>query len=262
MIDPAKSSDASKRFAGRVAVVTGGSAGIGREVCLELARAGAKVVIAARGAVEGEKAAEMVRGEGGEAVFVSTDVTQAASVKAMVDACIEHFGRLDFAFNNAGVTGSVTDEIVDYPEETFDNTIAVNFKGPWLCMKYEIPEMLKLGAGSIVNCASSAALRGGARASAYYSSKHALLGLTKSVALETATRGVRINAICPGLVQTEMVDREFANAQEKLASLTGRIPMGRFAAVREISAAVLWLFSDESTYVTGVALPTDGGWSI
>ncbi|MET0987301.1 MAG: glucose 1-dehydrogenase, partial [Steroidobacteraceae bacterium] len=244
------------------AIVTGGNSGIGQQVAVALAREGAKVVVAARRATEGEHTLGLIRSAGGEALFVPTDVTKAASVQAMVRTCVERFGRLDVAFNNAGITGSVMHEIADADEAMFDQTIAVNLKGTWLCMKYEIPEILRAGGGSIVNCASTAGLRGGARASGYYSSKHAVVGLTKSVALEYATRGVRVNAVCPGMIQTEMVTQQFASAPEKFAMLKQKIPMGRPGETDEVAAAVLWLCSGESTYVTGATLSVDGGFVI
>jgi NAD(P)-dependent dehydrogenase (short-subunit alcohol dehydrogenase family) len=251
-----------ERFQGKVALVTGGSSGIGAEVSHAFAHAGAKVVVAARRATEGEQVAETIRASGGEAAFIQADVTQSTSVQTLVAACVERFGRLDFAFNSAGTTGPVNRDIVDYDEAAFDQTVAVNLKGTWLAMKYEIAAMLHSGGGSIVNCSSTAGLRGGARASGYYSSKHAIVGLTKSVALEYATRGVRVNVVCPGLVQTELVSREFAAAPEKLALLRQKIPMARPGEAREIAAAVLWLCGAESSYVTGTVLSVDGGFVI
>jgi NAD(P)-dependent dehydrogenase (short-subunit alcohol dehydrogenase family) len=251
-----------RRFTGKVALVTGGNSGIGREVCLALARDGASVVVAARRQSEGEQTVKLIRNAGGDAIFVATDVTQAPSVRDMVRTCVEHYGRLDIAFNNAGITGSVAKDIVEFDETDFDMTVAVNLKGTWLCMKYEIPEMLRAGGGSIVNCSSTAGLRGGARATAYYSSKHAVIGLTKSVALEYASKGVRVNAVCPGLTTTEMMAERIASAPEKFTVIQQKIPMGRAGRVPEVANAVLWLCSDESTYVTGAALSVDGGFVI
>jgi NAD(P)-dependent dehydrogenase (short-subunit alcohol dehydrogenase family) len=145
-----------RRFSDRVALVTGGNSGIGRGVCVALAREGAKVVVAARRQAEGDGTLRLIREAGGDAIFVATDVTQASSVRAMVQTCVEHYGRLDIAFNNAGITGSVAKDIVEFEESDFDTTVAVNLKGTWLCMKYEIPEMLRAGGGSIVNCSSTA----------------------------------------------------------------------------------------------------------
>jgi NAD(P)-dependent dehydrogenase (short-subunit alcohol dehydrogenase family) len=251
-----------QRFSGKVALVTGGSSGIGREVCCALAREGARVVVAARRQAEGQATVAHIRAQGGDALFVATDVTESSAVRELVRRAVTHYGRLDAAFNNAGITGSTNRTIVEFEERDFDQTLAVNLKGTWLCMKYQIPEMLRTGGGSIVNCASSAGLRGGARASAYYASKHGLIGLTKSVALEYATQGVRINALCPGMTDTELVTRQAAAAPEKFAALKQRIPMGRPAAVSEIASAVLWLLADESSYATGAVLSVDGGFVI
>ena len=251
-----------RRFSDKVALVTGGNSGIGREVSLALAREGAKVVVAARRPAEGEETVRLIRNAGGVASFIATDVTQASSVQAMVRGCVDQHGRLDIAFNNAGITGSVSKDIVEFDESDFDMTVAVNLKGTWLCLKYEIQEMLRTGGGSIVNCSSTAGLRGGARASAYYSSKHAVVGLTKSVALEFASKGVRVNAVCPGLTITDMMAERIATAPEKFTAIQQRIPMGRAGSVGEISHAVLWLCSDESTYVTGAVLSVDGGFVI
>jgi len=252
-----------QRFAGKVALVTGGSSGIGQEVCVRLAREGAKVIVAARREGTGETTVRRIRADGGEALFVATDVSQSDSVRALVQRTVEHFGRLDIAFNNAGITGGTTRTIIEADEADFDATLAVNLKGVWLCMKYEIPQLLRSGGGSIINCSSTSGLRGGARAAAYYASKHGLIGLTKSVALEYATQGVRINAVCPGMTETELMRTQLkAAAPEKYAALKQRIPMQRAASVGEIASAVLWLASDESSYVTGVALPVDGGFII
>jgi len=251
-----------QRFSGKVALVTGGNAGIGAEVSVALAREGAKVIVAARRKAEGEALVERIRAAGGDALFVSADVTRSESVRALIERGVAHYGRLDIAFNNAGITGSTSRTIVDFEEADFDATLAVNLKGAWLCMKYEIPQLLRTGGGSIINCASSAGLRGGARASAYYASKHGLVGLTKSVALEYATQGIRVNAVCPGMTETELMARQLAIAPEKFARIQQRIPMGRAASVSEIAGAVLWLASDESSYVTGIALPVDGGFVI
>jgi NAD(P)-dependent dehydrogenase (short-subunit alcohol dehydrogenase family) len=262
MADLTASGRSSGRFAGKVALVTGGNSGIGRQASIAFAAEGAKVVVAARRENEGAHTVELIRKAGGEAMFVASDVTRAESVRAMVHACVVSYGRLDVAFNNAGITGSVSDLIADYDEETFDRTVAVNLKGTWLCMKYEIPEMLRAGRGSIVNCSSTAGLRGGARASAYYASKHAIVGLTKSVALEYAAQAVRINAVCPGMIGTDMVAQQFASVPEKFAMLKQKIPMARVGTVEEIASAVLWLCADESSYVTGAALSADGGFVI
>ena len=250
---------ARRRFESKVALVTGGNDGIGLASARAFAAEGAKVMIAARRADAGEAAAASIRDAGGEAAFVQTDVTQADSVRNMVAACVEKFGRLDIAYNNAGITGAVTTNIEEADEDLFDQVMAINVKGVWLSMKYEIPEMLKAGGGAIVNCSSVAGLRGSPKTGAYYGSKHAVLGLTKVAALENAARGIRVNAVCPGLVMTDLVHRGFAEAQDKLAMLTARIPMQRTGQVEEVAQAVLYLASDDAAFVTGVALPVDGG---
>ncbi|RJG08278.1 glucose 1-dehydrogenase [Massilia cavernae] len=250
-----------RRFDGKVALITGGNAGIGFAAATAFAGEGARVMIAARRRQEGEQAVAAITAAGGEARFVETDVASADSVRAMVGACVEAYGRLDIAFNNAGITGDVTTLVADADEERFDQVMEINVKGVWLSMKYEIPELLKAGGGAIINCSSVAGLRGGPRSGAYYGSKHAVIGMTKTAALEYATHNIRINAVCPGLIMTDLIATGFAAAPEKLASLTARIPMQRSGQPHEIADAVLWLASSESSFVSGVALPVDGALS-
>jgi NAD(P)-dependent dehydrogenase (short-subunit alcohol dehydrogenase family) len=251
---------AGSRFKGKVALVTGGNAGTDLSTALSFAMEGAQVVIAARRQSEGEAAVARIRAAGGEASFVQTDVTNARSVSNLVDACVECYGGLDVAFN---ITGSTTSRIEDADEATFDQVMAVNVKGVWLSMKYEIPAMLKRGGGSIINCGSGAAIRGGSgRAGAYYASKHAVMGMTRNIAVECATRNIRVNAVLPGMVMTELVARGFADDQEKLRLLCSRIPMARTGEPAEVAAAVLWLASPDSAYVTGTGLSVDGGFTI
>ena len=251
------------RFTGKVVIVTGGNAGIGLAAARAFAHEGARVLIAARRRTEGEAAVVLIERDGGVASFVETDVTQGDSVRDMVAACVERFGGLDVAFNNAGITGEVSAAIPDADEQQFDRVMAVNVKGTWLCMKYELPEMLKRGGGVIVNCGSTAAIRGGAgRAGAYYASKHAIMGLTKQAAMEGATRNVRVNAVLPGMTRTEIIEKGFAGDPDKARLLFSRIPLARAAEPEEIANAVLWLASDESSYATGIGLPVDGGVTI
>jgi len=252
----------SSRFDGRVALVTGGNSGIGLAAARTFALDGARVVLAARRKEEGADAVALIRALGGEAAFVATDVTDSASVREMVSFCVGTFGRLDFAYNNAGITGHVHTDVAAADEEMFDRVMATNVRGTWLSMKYEVPAILAAGGGAIVNCSSGAGLRGGPRSSAYYASKHAVLGMTKSVALEYAARGIRANAVCPGLTLTSIVETGFADAPDKLAHLFSRIPMGRAGQPDEVARVVTWLCSAESSFVTGAAIPVDGGTSV
>jgi len=250
------------RFAGRVALVVGGTSGIGLATAQAFAAEGAKVMIAGRREAEGLEGVESIRAAGGVADFVQTDITQADSVEAMVAKTVEAFGGLHVAYNNAGITGTVNLFVEDAALSMFEQVMAINVTGTWLAMKYEVPAILASGGGAIVNCGSVAGLRGSPGCSAYYGSKHAVLGMTKCVALENAARGIRVNAVCPGLVMTDLVESGFAQAQDKLALLTARIPAQRTGRPQEVADAVLWLASEESSFINGVALPVDGGTAI
>lgn len=244
------------RLEGKVALVTGGSSGIGKATALAFAKEGAKVVVAARRIKESEETVTAIREGGGEAIFVQTDVSQATEVKGMVDAAVETYGRLDCAFNNAGVGG--TGPIHEFLEEEWDRTISINLKGVWLCLKYEIAQMLKQGRGAIVNNSSVAGLIGAANMSAYIASKHGVVGLTKSVALEVAKQGIRVNAVCPGYIHTPMIQARLDDParKERIIALE---PIGRVGDPEEAAEAVVWLCSDAASFVTGHAMPVDGG---
>ena len=243
----------------KVALVTGAASGIGRESALTLAREGANVCVSDVNSEGGEETAQLIIDQGGKAIFVSCDVTDADEVSAMVKATVETFGRLDAAVNNAGISGSLIKRIHEVEDEVFDRTMSINVKGVWLCMKAELPYMLDQKTGSIVNIASVAGLIGAPKGAAYTASKHAVVGLTKSAAVEYAKLGLRVNAICPGYTETPMV-KEVTDADPAMQQITLRaIPMRRLGQPTEIAEGVLWLCSDASSFVTGHQLVLDGG---
>jgi NAD(P)-dependent dehydrogenase (short-subunit alcohol dehydrogenase family) len=245
-------------FHGKVVLVTGGASGIGRASCLGFAAEGARTVVADVDIDGGERTAAMVQEMGAEAIFVHCDVSGAADVEALVKKTVETYGRLDCAHNNAGVAGPMA-RTADCSEQDWDEVIRVNLKGVWLCMQREIAEMLNQHSGVIVNTASTAGLRGSRFASAYAASSHGIVGLTKSAALEYITDGIRINAVCPGIVDTPMIRRHIAGDARREAQFTAASPIGRMAAADEIAQAVLWLCSEAASYVTGHILIVDGG---
>jgi NAD(P)-dependent dehydrogenase (short-subunit alcohol dehydrogenase family) len=245
-------------FKNKVALVTGGASGIGRATALAFAKKGAKVAVVDW--KENDEMVDLIKELGSEAIFIKCDVSKTDDVKAMVAQTITAFGRLDYAFNNAGIEGaSATTQ--DCSEENWDKTIGVNLKGVWLCMKYEIPEMLKQGKGAIVNCASVAGLVGFAGLPAYVASKHGIVGLTKTTALECATQGIRVNVICPGVIQTPMIDRLTGKTKDGIERFKGFEPIGRFGLPEEIAHAVVWMCSDEASFVTGHVMAVDGGFT-
>jgi NAD(P)-dependent dehydrogenase (short-subunit alcohol dehydrogenase family) len=247
----------TEQFSDKVALVTGGSSGIGRATAVAFSEHGAKVVVAARRIQEGEKTVALIEELGGTATFIQTDVTIAAEVESLVTKTIEIYSRLDCAFNNAGVEGTAFVSTTDYEEAVWDQVIDVNLKAVWLCMKYEIPQMLAEG-GTIVNMSSIAGLMGSPIGVAYHASKHGVIGLTKASASEYADKGIRINAVCPGVVETEMAKR-INTTPEMYQQLLQMHPIGRFARPEEVAESVLFLSSDKSSYLTGHALPIDGG---
>ena len=246
------------RLDGKIALITGAGSGIGRASALTFAREGAKVAVADKLVDGGRETVRMVEAAGGTASFIEVDVSDAASVEAMVAATVDTYGRLDCAYNNAGIEGQVapTDS---YADDMFDKVIAVNLTGVWLCMKYEIPRLLEQGGGAIVNTASGAGLIGVAGLSAYVASKHGVIGLTKTAALEYAKSGVRVNAVCPGLIQTPMVERLTADQPQLGEALVAMEPVGRTGRPEEIAESVVWLCSDAASFVTGHAMSVDGG---
>lgn len=241
---------------GKVALVTGGASGIGRATALAFAREGAKVVVADLVEEGSKDTVRLIKEVGGDAVFVKCDVSKAVDVEAMVKKAIDTFGRLNYAFNNAGV--GVLKSTVDCTEEDWDLHINVMLKGVWLCMKYEIPQMLKQGSGAIVNTSSGAGLIGFKGHSPYTAAKHGVIGLTKVAALDCAEVGIRVNAVCPGSIRTAMLEPLLLNLELEKA-IVNLHPMKRIGKPEEIAEAVLWLYSDAASFVTGVALPVDGG---
>ena len=250
------------RFEGKVAIVTGAASGIGRASAIGFARDGAKVVVADINTAGGAETVRLITEAGGTACFAETDVANSASVQAMVDTALREYGRLDFAHNNAGIVGAGA-PIAELPEEVWERGIAVMLTGVFLCMKYEIPHIVAQGpGGAIVNTSSGAGLIGFPGMADYVASKHGVIGLTRTAALELATTGVRVNAICPGTARSRMVDEWMGDDPALEKQVVDLHPIGRIAAAEEIAAAALWLCSPESSFVLGHALTVDGGYSI
>jgi NAD(P)-dependent dehydrogenase (short-subunit alcohol dehydrogenase family) len=245
-------------FSDRVAFVTGGSSGIGLAIARAFGRAGARVVIAARGREAGQRACRAVEADGAHALFVETDVSDEPSVARAVEETVRGFGRLDFAVNSAGIGGDMA-PLESSSQEIWDQVMSTNARGVWLAMRHEIPAMLRTGGGAIVNMSSIYGVAGKSAHHAYVASKHAVVGMTRSVALEYATRGVRVNALCAGLTGTASVRQAEASFPQVVAGLVALHPMGRMGTEEEIAGAALWLCSPAAGFVTGAPLQVDGG---
>lgn len=253
----------SKSLDGKIALVTGAASGIGRATALIMAREGAKLVIADMNEDGGQQTVHMITESGGEAAFVKADVTQAAQVEALITQTVESYGRLDCAYNNAGISGMEGGgprlTTAEYPEDRWHRVIAINLTGVWLCMKYEIGQMVSQGGGAIVNTASIAGLVGMATSSAYVASKHGVVGLTKTAALEYAKQGIRVNCVCPGYIETPMTEAG-RNDPDRMALMLANEPMGRIGQPEEVAETVTWLCSDAASFVTGHTMTVDGGY--
>jgi NAD(P)-dependent dehydrogenase (short-subunit alcohol dehydrogenase family) len=246
---------------GKVALVTGGASGIGRATALTFAREGAKLIIADMNEDGGQQTVHMITEKGGEAMFVQVDVSQATAVEAMISKTVETYGRLDCAHNNAGIGSRPRAPLHECSEETWDRVLGINLKGVWLCMKYEIIQMLTQGSGTIVNTASIMGLVGSwSGTAAYNASKHGVVGLTKTAALEYATAGIRVNAVCPGYIQTPLIEDALTSNPALEAQIVARHPIGRMGKPEEIAEAVVWLCSDAASFVTGHTMTVDGGY--
>ena len=250
----------SQRLLGKVALVTGGAGGIGRATSLAFAREGAKVAVVDLSAAAADEVAKAVVAQGGEAIGLQTDVTRADEVANMVAQVVARFGRLDIAFNNAGIDIE-HEPLAKTTEDTFDQLMNVNVKGVWLCMKYEIEQMLEQGGGAIVNTSSIGGLIGAARQPIYGATKHAVLGLTKAAALEYGRKGIRVNAVCPGIIRTEMTERAIARDPRREKYIEQAHPIGRLGEAEDIARSVVFLSSEDAAFVLGHALAVDGGFT-
>ncbi|OGP56190.1 MAG: short chain dehydrogenase [Deltaproteobacteria bacterium RBG_13_52_11] len=245
---------------GKVVLVTGGGSGIGRAIALTFAREGSAVVVSDVSGEGGNETVRLIMQNGGEAIFIQCDVSKAVEVQGMIQKIIKTFGQLDYAVNNAGIAG-IHKYVADYPEDIWNKVLNINLTGVWLCMKHEISQMLSQGGGAIVNIASIAGFAAQRGASPYIASKHGVIGLTKAAALEYAKTGIRVNAVCPGITATPLIENARSEVPSEINKIFSgeTIPMGRIALPEEIAGAVIWLCSNAASFVTGHALVVDGG---
>jgi len=250
----------TKSMEGKVALVTGSGSGIGRATALVFAREGAKVVITDINVEGGQETVDMIKKDGGGAIFFQADVTQSSQVEKLINRAVEVYGRLDCTCNNAGIPG-LRVPLIEFPEDQWNLVIDTDLKSVWLCMKYQIPKMLKQGKGAIVNISSAAGLKPNKGSTAYCSAKHGIIGLTKMAALEYAESGIRVNTVCPGPIRTPFVEDLCKKHPEREAWYISSTPMKRMGTPGEIGEAVVWLCSDAASYITGITLPVDGGYA-
>lgn len=250
----------NNHFRGRVALVTGATSGIGKNTALDFARGGAKLVIAGRRQAKGEQVAKEIAALGAEVLFVQTDIADEAQIINLVQKTVDHFGRLDIAFNNAGVEGNIA-PTTEQTAQNYHHVFDINVMGVLLSMKHQIPAMMASGGGAIVNMASIAGLIGMTGGTVYFASKHAVLGLTKCAALENTQQNIRINAVCPGGIDTDLIDRFTGHDAAAKADFGSAHPLGRLGVTQEVSDAVLFLASDQASFITGQHLTVDGGFT-
>lgn len=251
----------ASNFENKVVLITGTSSGIGKGAALFFANKGAKVALASRNKAANEELLNEIKAMGQEAIFIPTDVSQPEDVKNMVEKTVEAFGTIHIAINNAGIEGTPGVRATDYDEQVWNSVVDVNLKGVWLSMKYEIPVMLSGGGGSIINISSLAGLRGGGAGIAYHASKFGVVGITKSTATEYALDGIRVNVVCPAVIETPMAERAFNDPKARAAAIRMH-PVGRFGVVDEVVSAIEWLASDGASFITGAVIPVDGGASL
>ena len=248
----------NQRFKNKVVLVSGTSSGIGEKVAITFAEQGAKIILSSRNVDLNQDLVQKIKKIGGIALFVKADFTKPIDVQNVVKEGVKYFGGLDIAVNNAGIEGTPGVKTADYDESVWDDVIAINLKGVWISMKYQIPEMQKRGKGVIINVSSLAGLQAGGAGIGYHASKFGVVGMTKATALEYAKENIRVNAVCPAVIETPMADRAF-NTEKKLKNAIAMHPLGRLGTPKEVANAVCWLASDESSFVTGTALAIDGG---